>query len=287
MASAARSDAVATDTRGAIFVSERSSDEVGWLLELGLTLNQSRLYLTLLGFPTSTAIQLADRSGVPRTKVYEALNTLEQLGFCAARGERVALYEPVPPEIAVTEWVQRREHERRLLAERERQLGAELVRRLPQRVEQPAEGGVPFMEALIGHERVVEVFEHLVATAVVRLDIVQAMPVFQPSDRWNLLEAQAIERGVRVRVLYTPETAEDPRRYQALLEAGGQGRVSDALVLKLALRDGEEAMVALADVASGNSECTVVRITHGDLVAPLQLMFQKEWRRGREIYSKA
>jgi hypothetical protein len=143
------------------------------------------------------------------------------------------------------------------------------------------------MEALIGHERVVEVFEHLVATAVVRLDIVQAMPVFQPSDRWNLLEAQAIERGVRVRVLYTPETAEDPRRYQALLEAGGQGRVSDALVLKLALRDGEEAMVALADVASGNSECTVVRITHGDLVAPLQLMFQKEWRRGREIYSKA
>jgi hypothetical protein len=134
------------------------------------------------------------------------------------------------------------------------------------------------MEALIGRERVIDTFEEMVSSAVERLDIVQAPPHFQPRERWNELEAAAIACGVQVRVLYMPEVDANEERYLGLLAAGGAGRVSNGLVFKLVLLGGIDAMVAVPDT-SGGVEYTVIRITHPDLIAPLQLVFQKEWQR--------
>jgi sugar-specific transcriptional regulator TrmB len=253
------------------------------LVELGLTLNQSRLYLSLLESGPATAVQLSDRSGVPRTRVYEVLEALEKAGFCSARAERVAVYAAVPPEIALGEWGERREQERRLAAERDEQLRDVLLAELPRFETAERSLSLPFMEALVGTSRVIEVFEEEIATAEERLDIVQAPPVFQPRPRWNIHEVEAVRRGVQVRVLYTADVAADPERYEELLRAGGDGRLSSGIPLKLVLRDRVDAMVALPDVHAGDRRYAVVRITHPDLVAPLQLLFDREWRRGTPL----
>jgi sugar-specific transcriptional regulator TrmB len=253
------------------------------LAEFGLTLNQSRLYLSMLEGGSGTAHQLADRSNVPRTRVYEVLESLEKAGLCSARAERVAVYEAVPPEIALTEWAARRQQERRLADERDHHLRDVLLAKLPRF--EPTESPLPveFMEALVGTPRVVEVLEDEIATATERLDIVMAPPVFQPRERWNILETEAIERGVHVRVLYTADVVADPERFDKLLRAGGEGRVSSGIPLKIVLRDRVDAMVALRDGQSDASRFAVVRIKHPDLVAPLQLLFDREWRRGKPL----
>lgn len=253
------------------------------LVALGLTLNQSRLYLSLLQAGSASALQLAGLSGVPRTRVYEALEALERAGFCTTRADRVAMYEPVAPEIALSEWRERREQERRLRSEREDQLRDLLIEQLPRLETSEPAHRVPFMEALVGSDRVSDVFEEMVAAAGRRLDIVQAAPVFQPRERWNVAEAEAVARGVHVRVLFTDSVVADPARYEGLLAAGGEARVSSGLILKLVVRDGVDAMVAVPDTSAGQSEYAVIRITHPDLVAPLQLLFQKEWRRGTPL----
>ncbi|MFN8225010.1 MAG: helix-turn-helix domain-containing protein [Gaiellales bacterium] len=256
-------------------------EQVGALVELGLTLNQARIYLSLLEHGAATAAETATRSGVPRPKVYGALEALERRGFCVLRGDRVALWEPIPPELALSEWIRARQHERRSVAEREERLRNSLVTQLP-RVRSQAIPRASLMEAAIGRARVAELFEQLVASAERNIDVVHTSLTVQPRERWNLLELEALQRGVEIRALCTSEAADDPQRFEALLAGGAEVRQSDGMILKLAIRDGAEALVALHD-PEAESQFAAVRIVVPDLIAPLQLQFQRAWRLAEEL----
>ena len=256
------------------------------LAALGLTANQARTYLGLLHAGECSATEAAAAASVPRPKIYEALRSLERAGFCAPAGNRVARWKAVAPETALPEWIEQRELERRAEAAREAELGRELVPLLSRFVE-PAAAAVPMLGALIGRERIAVAFEELVAGASRQLDIVQAEPMVQERSRWNVLELEALARGVEVRLICTPETAARPERYRPLLPAGGKVRLSNRLSLKLAIRDAEEALVALRDptVAAGEQDVTAMRVFQEDLVSPLVTLFRREWRASNAIRS--
>jgi HTH-type transcriptional regulator, sugar sensing transcriptional regulator len=254
--------------------------------ELGLTPNQSRAYVALLRHGSATATEIALRASVPRPKIYDVLQSLERYGLCASGGGRVSSWTAVPPDVALPDLVRSREQERRAQAERDQELATSLAELLPEPTHTAPAPEIPIIEALIGRARIAETFERLVNSTERALDIVQARPFVQLSERWNLLEAEAIARGVEVRVLFTPEAAQDPARWQSLVAAGGEGRVSNNLALKLAIRDGEEALVALRDPSFKSHDedgMTSIRIIQPDLVAPLQTLFRREWRRGAPL----
>jgi HTH-type transcriptional regulator, sugar sensing transcriptional regulator len=254
--------------------------------ELGLTPNQSRAYVALLRHGSATATEIALRASVPRPKIYDVLQSLERYGLCASGGGRVSSWTAVSPDVALPDLVRRREQERRAQAERDQELASLLAESLPEPMHTAPAPESPIIEALIGRARIAETFERLVTTTQRALDIVQAMPLVQLPERWNLLEADAIRRGVEVRVLFTPEAAKNPARWKSLVEAGGEGRLSNNLALKLAIRDGEEALVALRDPSFTSHDedgMTSIRIIQPDLVAPLQTLFRREWRRGTPL----
>jgi len=260
---------------------------VASLTEIGLTPNQSRAYMALLRGGPATASEVALRAGVPRPKIYDVLQSLERYGLCSTSGGgRVTRWTPIPGDLALPDFVRQREQERRAQAKREQTLATELAKTLPKPEHTPPSPDQPPIQALIGPPRIAEAFENLVKTAQRSLDIVQAQPMVQPPERWNGLEVEALERGVQVRCLYTPEAARDPSRYEPLVAAGGEGRLSDRPVLKLAIRDGTDALVALRDpsfTGSGNDGVTAIMIHQPDLVAPLQTLFRREWRRGTPL----
>ncbi len=76
------------------------------LTELGLTINEARVYLALLRSECPTAAEAATAAGVPRPKVYEALQALEGRGFSKSIGGRVRRFVPVDPESALRGWLQ-------------------------------------------------------------------------------------------------------------------------------------------------------------------------------------
>jgi DNA-binding MarR family transcriptional regulator len=59
------------------------------LTELGLTINEARVYLALLQSDSPTAAEAAAAAAVPRPKVYEALQGLESRGFSKSIGGRI------------------------------------------------------------------------------------------------------------------------------------------------------------------------------------------------------
>lgn len=258
--------------------------DAGRLVELGLTPTEARAYVALLQHGSSNAATVAQRAGVPRPKVYEALGSLERRGFVRSSGARVRTFDPVPSTVAVPEWVARRDQERKLDSEREQQLAGELSARLPSPPER-TETTDPdeLMRVVEGRARTAELFEALVAGAEQTVDVSYAGFGVRTRERWTIAETDALARGVRVRVLFVPELLDDDARYRPMLDAGGEVRVSGDFPLKLAIRDSEEALVVLLSEAREGDAVRAVAIRHPDLVSPLQLLFQQEWRRAAPV----
>ena len=96
-------------------------------------------------------------------------------------------------------------------------------------------------------------------------------------------EVEALERGVSVRVIYTPQALEDPRRFEDILRYGGQVRTLAQLPMKLMVRDHEEALISLRDAGTGAQSVTTVAVRHPDLVAPLTTLFEQQWRKAKAL----
>src|SRR5215469_13265869 len=77
------------------------------LQQLGLNAYEARSYL-VLGHPKFKALELAARAHVPRQKIYEVLDSLVEKGFAEVVQERTKLFSAIPPDLAVSTYLARR-----------------------------------------------------------------------------------------------------------------------------------------------------------------------------------
>lgn len=252
--------------------------------ELGLTSKQARAYVALMRVAPATASEVADAAGISRPKVYEVLKSLEQQGFSYVRGDRVARWHAVDAEVALGELARRREQERQSATARDEQLVAGLREALPAPAGEDDLHDSRFMRARVGAEATLEMLVDIVGRAERRLDIVVTTPVIQQRSEWHLAELGALARGVSVRVIYGSDLVDDPERYRPLLEAGAEVRQSSNLPLKMIVRDdGAEAVVSLVDSSDGEFVAMSVLVGQHELVAPFQLLFNRQWRQASEL----
>ena len=253
------------------------------LAELGLSLNEARLYLALLRLSDGTAAQLARESGVPRPKVYQALGALESRGFCTTVGDRVTRYRPIAPDVALRDWTRHRDHERAALAERDQALSETLIRLLPRPQAAGAAVAPDYLEAISGRAHTTKTLEDMIGRAEHTVWMLMQPPWLQQRSRWNVPEAAAVRRGVQVRVIYSRDAVRDPERVVGLLRSGGECRVLPEVPMKLLVRDGVEALVSLRDARSGEQTITSVAMRHPDLAKPLGLLFRQQWKKAEPI----
>ena len=71
------------------------------LQEFGLTDYEIRSYTWLLEIGPATASQLSEASGVPYSKIYEVLGSLEKKGWIEMEHGRPSKYYPKPPSVAM------------------------------------------------------------------------------------------------------------------------------------------------------------------------------------------
>src|SRR5581483_9036074 len=216
-------------------------------------------------------------------KVYEALQALEGRGFSKSIGGRVRRFVSVEPETALRGWLSHREHERAEMSERDQIRAQALGRLLPAPASEAGAQVAEFIGAISGQVATSEALDDVVTRATRTLDIMLQPPFVQPRPRWNVLEVEALERGVQVRAIYTPAALEDARRFEDLVRHGGKARVLAALPMKLMVRDQAEALISLRDVGTGAQSVTTVAIRHPDLVAPLTTLFEQQWRKARAL----
>ncbi|HJK92790.1 MAG TPA: helix-turn-helix domain-containing protein [Polyangiaceae bacterium LLY-WYZ-15_(1-7)] len=71
---------------------------VAAMRQLGFNATDAKAYLALLKQHPATGYELATRSGVPRSAIYNVLKRLQGLGLINAVNEKPARYVPLPPQ---------------------------------------------------------------------------------------------------------------------------------------------------------------------------------------------
>ena len=72
-------------------------ENISVLKGLGLTMYEAQAYLTLTSLISSTASEVAEKSGVPRSKIYDVLKGLTKKNFIDVEGGRPLTYNVKSP----------------------------------------------------------------------------------------------------------------------------------------------------------------------------------------------
>jgi HTH-type transcriptional regulator, sugar sensing transcriptional regulator len=96
------------------------------LKNLGLTIDQARLYLALLQCGTATARQLASVSKIARPDIYRIIPTIEKQGMIEKLMTRPISYQAVPAELVLPNMIKRKTAEQNFLIKETEELLADL-----------------------------------------------------------------------------------------------------------------------------------------------------------------
>jgi sugar-specific transcriptional regulator TrmB len=77
------------------------------LRNAGLSRYEALVYLGLVNDRNARVVEIARRTGVPQPKVYQALDSLVEKGFCAVGADSVNRYRPIDPKLALEAEVKR------------------------------------------------------------------------------------------------------------------------------------------------------------------------------------
>jgi hypothetical protein len=120
-------------------------------------------------------------------------------------------------------------------------------------------------------------------TSVLKLNGAQ-QPQVEPPETGMQTQLAALERGVRMRIIYDSNLPDVLDQYADVLANGAQIRRLESAPLRLALRDsGGEGLVALVARSWSEYHAASVRIIHAELVAPFQMLFNRQWRQATPV----
>ncbi|MFA9427825.1 TrmB family transcriptional regulator [Natronorubrum sp. A-ect3] len=256
------------------------------LCDLGLSSYEERAYRGLLKLGTGTAAAVAEESGVPKGRVYDALGGLESRRLVRVQSDREPKrYVPVEPDIAVDRLVSAKRRELETRIETYESGRDELIARLAD-TSLPAE---EFWTAAVGADDSLELLIERVEAA--DESVVVASPAVseqfdldrETPDLLNHL-LDAIRRGVEVSVLLSPSLFDDAmaaidneRVARTLTQGPFELRVSDDMYGTFHLIDGEEVCLEVPDPLAPNRLFGMLNLRDPIFAARVEEGFRESW----------
>jgi Cd2+/Zn2+-exporting ATPase len=214
------------------------------LMALGMTENESRIYLALLSEYPVTGYQLGKQTNIARSMVYEALNRLEARGaVLKTHEEKAMLYRPISPDLLLDRY----EQETRTRA-------ASLRTGLMPLYKKQDEGGK--LWNFRGRKEALQYAAEMIASAAHELMLVLTDA---DVDELHALLSGAHERGIRLGVMLTGQADFD------------LGQVVRHPPHETELHRMQETLIVVADeheflIASGHAAATATVTTNGNMV---------------------
>ena len=243
-----------------------SEDAKKVLHEVGLTEYETKAYLTLLERGVMTASQVSEFGGIPYSKVYETLNSLERKGWIEVERGRPSRYFPKAPSEAL-------EAARLRLEDMMGSWKHIVMGELQPLYEQRELFEKPDIWILRGEFSVMAKLREMLD--VVKSELLIAVPTFAKRfvDASVSILGQVRTSGVRVRVMVSGKWTEKE------LSMLGDARLRDNLFGGGVIVDGKEALLFLgeADTKRSYSGLLVIWSNHIGLVKFAREYFQLLW----------
>ncbi|MGW6984059.1 helix-turn-helix transcriptional regulator [Streptomyces sp. NPDC054932] len=249
------------------------------LKALGLDVQAETVYRGMLADPSGGVGELGLRLGMVETEVREALDRLVDLGLLTASRETSGALRAVSPEAGLEQLLRRQEEE---LARRQHELAlskAAAARAVAEYAELRPNTETEGAERLVGLDAIQSRLE--VLTRDLAGECLSIMPGGAQSqaslDASRPLDAEALERGVDMRVVYQDSVRNDPATLayaQWTTEQGGEVRTSPVLPPRLLIFD---RTVAVVPIDPANSRLGALCTTAPGIVASLVSLFHQTW----------
>jgi len=256
------------------------------LRDLGLSEYEARAYRALLRTGPTTAKDLSRASEVPMGRIYDVLNSLEQHDLVRSQAaSRPKKYAAVEPDAALDRLLEEKQRELEARAEQYGEVVDELSTELD--AGEPVDG--QFWTAAVGGEDATDLLLERIAAAERRMVVVAGAPA-TGLDLGTIgeqvtaeLEA-ALDRGVEVRVLLSPETVDAlprsvGRRYSAELADNEEFavRTTPGVDGTFNVFDGVEVCIEVPHPLSGDEPFAMIDVKDAEFAASVKEQFEPRW----------
>ncbi len=244
------------------------------LRRAGLSRYESLVYLGLVQDRNARVVEIARRTGVPQPKVYQALDSLVEKGFCAIGADAINRYRPIAPEQALQAQVTR-------LAEHQAEVSA-LAKELAGVYHSGAEEQrwAPPVEIVKGLPQIRTLLVDQVRQARSEILYLGQSPQVPSLELAQVLWERA-EAGVHLRMIFDEryfEGGEQRSEEDDLLrKVKGEKRRLETLPSKLIVVDRGAALLSIARAGSEGLLLLVLR--QEGLVAHCRASFEHAWAR--------
>lgn len=255
------------------------------LSELGLSRYEAAAYVGLLGRQSFSAPQLATRTGIPRQRIYDVLQTLAAKGLAHERVGPRRTFLAIPPDQALPALLA----ERRVAAERELAEAQSLTTALIAATQPLYSAGsdednpLNYIDVLLEPRQIGGRALALAREAEHEILVCFKRPLVS-SYADNLAEVRdPLARGVRYRALYEISARADAELQPMLAEfrsLGQEMRFVPSLPIKMNIFDGRAALLSLQDPLTGTPSITALCLTHPSLAQTLLKSFEAFWNEG-------
>lgn len=259
------------------------------LISLGISERQAQLYLALLRRAEATPSELHHLSGVPRTKIYEYLNSMVSSGLCTSRHEgRSQFYRAVRPNdvraMLEVEWEKTRQQQR--------QTSTELFSLLDDfhASAQHQDPGLGNIEVIRSSEQINRTFLDLMKQTETEVLSFTRSPYAASTDAIReyvkRVQHEAFARGVAIKTVYMVETKDWAWLENFILElktAGESIRFADNLPMKMFVFDRQRVLLALQSVPGlTGADFSMLSIADAGLVRACVDLFEMHWEKAVE-----
>ncbi|PSP34367.1 transcriptional regulator [Halobacteriales archaeon QH_10_67_22] len=262
------------------------------LRDLGLSEYEARAYRSLLEAGPTTAKELSRASDVPMGRIYDVLNTLETQGLARSQtASRPKKYVAVESETALD----------RLLADKKRSLEKQveeyesIVDELADELEGTEPVDEPFWTAAVGPEDAVDLQVERLSVAderivVVASSLVQQFDVDDLAARFTAALEDALDRGVTVSVLLTPQLVDalpehvgERHRERFQDHDRFETRTSSEVTGTFEIIDDTEVCIEVPHPLTHDETFAVIDLKDPEFAADVRAEFQPRWERAEEL----
>ncbi len=254
------------------------NNHIDILINMGLSMNEAKVYLALLKKKISQVGEIATLSGVPQKMIYYVLQKLMSKGMCSLVPGKVKIYKPTEPGIGIGSFINRTQKQidssKKMLSELETQY------EIGQNETSSIECVEVIQNAAIVAQRVLSL-ERISKDEVLSFN----KPPYAMSER-NREELQGLKRGTRYRSIYQVSEARSliPRSVMEMYrEAGEEVRIAESLPMKMMIFDNRILMFVLEDCLTSPENFTSVIIQRSSLISALKELFELYWSQSMTV----
>ncbi len=254
------------------------NDHIDILTEMGLSLNEAKVYLALLKKKISQVGEIATLSGVPQKMIYYVLQKLMSKGMCSLVPGKVKKYKPTEPGIGIGSFI--------TSAQKQIDSSKQMLDQLETQYElgQNETSSIECVEII---QTAANVAQRVLSLE--RLSIKEVLsfnkPPYAMSER-NMEEVQGLKRGTRYRSIYQISEARNliPRSVMEMYrDAGEEVRIAETLPMKMMIFDSRILMFVLEECLTSPESFSAVIVQRSSLICGLIELFETYWSQSMTV----